>query len=921
MASKACMNALCGASTSSHWRKGWGLRSGEFANLCDKCGLAYEQTIFCEVFHAKDSGWRECTSCGKRLHCGCVASRLLLELLDGGGINCINCSRASGVNHVGADKRPNGFSKSRIDDIGELQSLSAENGVDVERKLLHLGSNTESIGARHLLQLHGEDTNGSYRQMKPEALVPHMGEMGSTSFSHFNQASNAFSQASNAEIGKASIGAKDLYESLTHTNLSIALGSPMGNPNPFATVVDERSQSKTPPLQASRSRHLLPKPPKSNLVTGLEPNAMSSPIRVARPPAEGRGRNQLLPRYWPRITDQELQQISMDSNSTIVPLFEKVLSASDAGRIGRLVLPKACAEAYFPPISQPEGIPLRIQDVKGKEWVFQFRFWPNNNSRMYVLEGVTPCIQSMQLQAGDTVTFSRMDPEGKLVMGFRKASNSIAMQDIQPSAIPNGVHSSESCFSGVYENLRVTSGYCGILQSLKGSNDAHLSALSKHLQSTSGDISWHKSEKLEDRTQEGLMLPSILIPERKRARNLGSKSKRLLMDNQDALELKLTWEEAQDLLRPPPTAKPNIVTIEDHDFEEYEEPPVFGKRSIFVARSTGIQEQWAQCDSCFKWRKLPVDVLLPPKWTCRENDWDQSRSSCSAPDELSPRELENLLTNNKDFKKRRLSSSQGGAQEPESSGLDALANAAILGDIGGEQGTATVATTTKHPRHRPGCSCIVCIQPPSGKGKHKPTCTCNVCMTVKRRFKTLMMRKKKRQSEREAEMAQRNQLQQQWGLHKDEAEAESSSKAASTSQMDHQHSENVAARMAIELTQNKLAEKLPAVENGKGQIDLNCHPEREEDSQQPTMLNLIQVATLPLESYLKQNGLASLATEQEGSSTSHVPAAPGGSGDSEEQQIPEEDRQLDSAAHEQEAEGEVNNHQPDGTEDNQKEPA
>lgn len=29
-----------------------------------------------------------------------------------------------------------------------------------------------------------------------------------------------------------------------------------------------------------------------------------------------------------------------------MPLFEKVLSASDAGRIGRLVLPKACAEVY-----------------------------------------------------------------------------------------------------------------------------------------------------------------------------------------------------------------------------------------------------------------------------------------------------------------------------------------------------------------------------------------------------------------------------------------------------------------------------------------------------------------------------------------------------------------------------------------------
>ncbi|XP_028098731.1 B3 domain-containing protein Os07g0563300-like [Camellia sinensis] len=132
-------------------------------------------------------------------------------------------------------------------------------------------------------------------------------------------------------------------------------------------------------------------------------------IRNRRPRGDARSRNQLLPRYWPRITDQELQQISGDSNSVITPLFEKMLSASDAGRIGRLVLPKKCAEAYFPPISQPDGLPLKVQDSKGKEWMFQFRFWPNNNSRMYVLEGVTPCIQSMQLQAGDVVTFSRIE--------------------------------------------------------------------------------------------------------------------------------------------------------------------------------------------------------------------------------------------------------------------------------------------------------------------------------------------------------------------------------------------------------------------------------------------------------------------------------------------------------------------------------
>ena len=41
-------------------------------------------------------------------------------------------------------------------------------------------------------------------------------------------------------------------------------------------------------------------------------------------------------------------------------------------------------------------------------------------------------------------------------------------------------------------------------------------------------------------------------------------------------------------------------------------------------------------------------------------------------------------------------------------------------------------------RDRPGCTCVLCMQPPSGKGKHKPTCIGNVCMTVKRWFKALL---------------------------------------------------------------------------------------------------------------------------------------------------------------------------------------
>ncbi|KAJ9694175.1 hypothetical protein PVL29_009924 [Vitis rotundifolia] len=819
MASKTCANVSCpGASSGStiEWRKGWALRSGDFAILCDKCGSAFEQLVFCDMFHSKDSGWRKCTACGK----------------------------------MTGDEKANESGALTVDNVSEIRCTSVDNQLDggsVEKmKLTQLGNDTSGDGLKNFLQSGNDNINGSLGQMKQEEVLPPQGETGSTCLSNLNQASIGSSIHAKLDICKANMMVKDIHESLVQTNLSITLGAPSGNPNVFpSAVVEEREQLKTstPIQQGPRSRHLLPKPPRSALSPVLETNTGIVPqIRVARPPAEGRGRNQLLPRYWPRITDQELQQISGDSNSTIVPLFEKMLSASDAGRIGRLVLPKACAEAYFPPISQPEGLPLRIQDVKGKEWVFQFRFWPNNNSRMYVLEGVTPCIQSMQLQAGDTVTFSRMDPEGKLVMGFRKASNSIPMQ------------------------------------SLKGSTDPHLNALSKHLNSASGDIGWHKTEKHGGKTREGLLLPSMLVPEKKRTRTIGSKSKRLLIDGQDALELRLTWEEAQSLLRPPPSVKPVIDVIEDYEFEAYTEPPVFGKRSIFTTLPSGGEEQWVQCDSCSKWRKVPHDYLVPCQWTCAENLWDQSRCSCSAPDELSPRELEHILRQYKDFRKRRIAAVHRPAQEHEPSGLDALANAAALGDDMSDPAATSVATTTKHPRHRPGCSCIVCIQPPSGKGKHKPTCTCNVCMTVKRRFKTLMMRKKKRQSEREAEIAQINHN--IWGP-KDEAEGDSTSRLATPNPDPLESEAGLANESESRSQSNNLSNKLS--ETGKGKIDLNCHPDREEDlqvgSNRVSMMSLLQVASLPLETYLKQNGLKSLA-EQQGSSGSHVPP-PQATGESE----------------------------------------
>lgn len=66
--------------------------------------------------------------------------------------------------------------------------------------------------------------------------------------------------------------------------------------------------------------------------------------------------------------------------------------------------------------------------------------------------------------------------------------------------------------------------------------------------------------------------------------------------------------------------------------------------------------------------------------------------------------------------------------------------------MGIEQHLMSPKATTKHPRHRTGCTCIVCLQSPSGAGpKHDKCCSCTVCDAVKRRRRSLLLRREKKQ--------------------------------------------------------------------------------------------------------------------------------------------------------------------------------
>ncbi|KAK8486867.1 hypothetical protein V6N12_055802 [Hibiscus sabdariffa] len=146
-----------------------------------------------------------------------------------------------------------------------------------------------------------------------------------------------------------------------------------------------------------------------------EEDSVSSPAETKRSRRKnGRKRRkdakkqtQVQYRYSPRASSLELREICRQSKSTLVPLFEKELTVSDADlRSGRLVLPKRCAErlpqAYFPKISGQQGIFLTVQDTNGNDWELFFRYWTNSNGKMYVLEGIKDYMILMQWEAGDT---------------------------------------------------------------------------------------------------------------------------------------------------------------------------------------------------------------------------------------------------------------------------------------------------------------------------------------------------------------------------------------------------------------------------------------------------------------------------------------------------------------------------------------
>ncbi|KAL6533540.1 hypothetical protein OROMI_027652 [Orobanche minor] len=107
--------------------------------------------------------------------------------------------------------------------------------------------------------------------------------------------------------------------------------------------------------------------------------------------------------------------------SKLCYLFNKQLKNSDVSSLRRMVLPKKDAEAHLPVLDTKEGILIYMLDMDGThDWWFKYRYWPNNSSRMYVLESTGGFVNAHRLATGDYILVYQNIEDGRYVIEAKK---------------------------------------------------------------------------------------------------------------------------------------------------------------------------------------------------------------------------------------------------------------------------------------------------------------------------------------------------------------------------------------------------------------------------------------------------------------------------------------------------------------------
>ncbi|KAL6217691.1 hypothetical protein ACLB2K_010908 [Fragaria x ananassa] len=177
------------------------------------------------------------------------------------------------------------------------------------------------------------------------------------------------------------------------------------------------------------------------MVQNMTPEAAPSVLPVDRPASQGQN-------YNPgRINVQERRQgWKPDQNKNLRFLLQKVLKQSDVGNLGRIVLPKKEAETHLPELEARDGISIAMEDIgTSRVWNmrYSFRYWPNNKSRMYLLENTGDFVRANGLQEGDfIVIYSDIKCNKYMIRGVKVRQAGTKSETKRPGKSQRSQHAS-----------------------------------------------------------------------------------------------------------------------------------------------------------------------------------------------------------------------------------------------------------------------------------------------------------------------------------------------------------------------------------------------------------------------------------------------------------------------------------------------
>nr|BAK06992.1 predicted protein [Hordeum vulgare subsp. vulgare] len=184
-----------------------------------------------------------------------------------------------------------------------------------------------------------------------------------------------------------------------------------------------------PAVQAQPHGQLMiqvPNPLSTKSNSSRQKQQKPSPDAAARPPSGGAASQQ---RQGQAAASDKQRQQGASRTAAAPPagdknlrfLLQKVLKQSDVGTLGRIVLPKKEAETHLPELKTGDGISIPIEDIGTSQvWSMRYRFWPNNKSRMYLLENTGDFVRSNELQEGDFIVLYSDVKSGKyLIRGVK----------------------------------------------------------------------------------------------------------------------------------------------------------------------------------------------------------------------------------------------------------------------------------------------------------------------------------------------------------------------------------------------------------------------------------------------------------------------------------------------------------------------